>query len=38
VRFLYKALTEAELLQEARKLMVKTRNKLVHRLKLGTIV
>jgi hypothetical protein len=33
-----KALAEAELLQEARKLAVKTRNKLVQRLKLGTMV
>ena len=34
----YKALTEVELLKEARQLVVKTRNKLVHRLKLGTMV
>ena len=32
------ALTEVELLKEARQLVVKTRNKLVHRLKLGTMV
>ena len=34
----YKVLTEVELLKEARQLVVKTRNKLVHRLKLGTMV
>ena len=34
----YKELTEAELLKEARQLVVKTRNKLFHRFKLGTMV
>ena len=34
----YKELTEDDLLKEARQLVVKTRNKLVHRLKLGTMV
>jgi hypothetical protein len=34
----YKELTEADLLKEPRQLVVKTRNKLVHRLKLGTMV
>ena len=31
----YKKLTELDLLKEARQLVVKTRNKLVHRLKSG---
>ena len=34
----YKELTEDELLKKVRQLVVKTRNKLVHRLKLGTMV
>ena len=34
----YKELTEADLLKEARQLVVKSRNKLVHRLKLGAMV
>ena len=34
----YEALTEGNLLKEAKQLVVKSRNKLVHRLKLGTMV
>jgi bacterioferritin (cytochrome b1) len=34
----YKELTEVDLLKEARQLVVKNRNKLVHRLKLATMV
>ena len=34
----YKELTEVDLLKEARQLVVKSRNKLVHRLKLATKV
>ena len=34
----YKELTEADLPKEARQLVVKSRNKLVHRLKLGAMV